>query len=533
MRLAAAVIALGFLGALPGFALRNSQETPRKGGTLRIKSFADIFKPNLDPASGAWIFITEQIFDGLVRLNYNLDIVPSLAEYWKPSDNGRVYSFYLRRGVRFHDGREMTSQDVKFSFERLLRKETNSPYYELLASKVVGAAEFREGKASEVSGFKTPDTYVFEIRWTNPYISALSLLSLSFCKILPRDLVEAQGNDFFWKPVGSGPFRFENWLRSPKLEIVGVRLERNADYFGRKAYLEAVEFSPYYTIDHFMDREIEIIPFISDRLAASGCQVLQAGPYNATCLMMSCQIPPLDRLPVRKALICGIDKDKLVRTLASGELVRQATNNYIPPRLPGFFPLDDAQSFDFNKAARILEEQGFSSEKKFPELTLFLPAARNDAKQNEFNIRFGQAVEEQLNKLGISVKVKTYRSTSEFREFKKPYLVGIKVMMDFPDAENLIRPLYYSPLGMNGTWYGYDNPGLDKLFEAAEIEPSQARRVELFRKIEKILSEDLPAVPLFSEEQRIAVQSYVRGVKVPALGFDYLDAKDIWLVRRK
>ncbi len=522
------ILALVLFLAPPDFAIRNTQEVPKNGGTLHVKAFGDVFKPNLDPTSGSWIFITEQIFDGLVRLDYNLDIIPSLAEYWRPSGDGRIYTFYLRKGVRFHDGREMTSQDVKFSFERLIHKETNSPYYELLASKVEGAPEFREGKATEVSGFKAPDKYVFEIHWNNPYVSALSLLSMSFCKVVPRDLVMRHGNDFFWKPIGTGAFKFENWLRSPKLEIVGVRLERNGDYFGRKSYLDALEFSPYYTVNHFVDREIEMIPFVSDRLAASGGQVLQGGPYNVTCLMMSCRIPPLDRLPIRKALAYGIDKDRLVQALADGDSIRQPTYNYIPPRLPGFFPIYDAQNYDLEKAGRILEEQGFAPEKRFPELTLFLPSPRND-----FNLKFSRELENQLDKLDIPLNIKYYKSLTELREFKKPFLANIRVMMDFPDAENIVRPLYYSATDNSGTWYGYDNPGLDKLFQEAEVERSRARRVELFRKMEKILGEDLPAIPLYSEERRIAVQPYVRGLKVPALGFDYVDAKDIWLVRKE
>jgi ABC-type transport system substrate-binding protein len=236
----------------------------------------------------------------------------------------------------------------------------------------------------------------------------------------------------------------------------------------------------------------------------------------------------LDRLPIRKALAYGIDKDRLVEALADGESIRQPTYNYIPPRLPGFFPIYDAQNYDLEKAARILEEQGFAPEKKFPELILFLPSPRTD-----FNLKFSRELENQLEKLEIPLNIKYYRSLTELREFKKPYLAALRVMMDFPDAENIVRPLYYSATDNSGTWYGYDNPGLDKLFQEAEVERSRARRVELFRKMEKILGEDLPSIPLYSEERRIAVQPYVRGLRVPALGFDYVDAKDIWLVKKE
>jgi len=522
---------LTLLVTLPNFGLKNSQETPRSGGTLRVKAFENNFYPDLDPASGAWVFITEQIFDGLVKLDYNLDIMPWLAEYWKASEDGKKYTFYLRRGVRFHHGREMTSQDVKFSLERLIRKETNSPYSELLTSKVVGADEFREGKADEVSGFKIPGNYIFEIQWKNPYLSALYplyLLSMGFCKVLPEDLVKTQGQSFFWKPIGSGAFRFESWLRSSRLEIVGARLERNNDYFGKKAYLDFLEFSPFFTEGNFLSRELEIIPFSSGRLAASGCQVVEGSPFNISFLMMNCLIPPLDRLPVRKALAFGIDKEKLAKAISENEIVRRVTNNYIPPRLPGFFPLDEAQGYDLDKARRILEEQGFSPERKFPELTLFLPFPRNDLHQ-----RFARELENQLEPLGISLDVRYYRSLDEIKDHRRPFLVQLTWAMDFPDAENVIRGVFSSSSTVNRICLGYDNPGLDGLLAASDVERSRIRRIDLFRKIQEILREDLPSIPLYIDEERLAIQSYVRGVKIPSLGFQYMDAKDIWLVKRE
>ena len=524
-------VSLTIFAALPNFGLKNPQEVPRSGGTLRVKAFEKTFTTDLDPASGAWVFITEQIFDGLVRLDYNLDIVPWLAEYWKASEDGKKYTFYLRPGVRFHHGRELTSRDVKFSLERLIRKETNSPYSELLTSKVVGADEFREGKADEVSGFKVPGNLIFEIQWKNPYLSALYplyLLSMGFCKVLPEDLVKAQGRNFFWKPVGSGAFRFESWLRSSRLDIVGVRLERNNDYFSKKAYLDFLEFSPLFTVDHFMANELDIIPFSSIRLAASGCQVVEGSPFNISYLMMNCRIPPLDRLPVRKALAFGIDKEKLAKVISENEIVRRVTNNYIPPRLPGFFPLDEAQSYDLDKARRILEEQGFSPERQFPELTLFLPSPRNDP-----HLRFARELENQLEPLGISLDVRYYRSLEEIKDFQRPFLVQLTWAMDFPDAENVIRGVFSSSSTVNRICLGYNNPGLDGLLAASDVERSRVRRIDLFRKIEKILGEDLPSIPLYSDEERLAVQSYVRGVKIPALGFQYMDAKDIWLVKKE
>jgi ABC-type transport system substrate-binding protein len=521
---------IGFLliFSLPDYGGRPLHpETPRAGGILRVRVFSDVFKPDLDPASGSWAIITEQIFDGLVRLDNDFSPVPSLAEYWNISEDKRRYTFFLRRGVRFHDGREMTSEDVKFSLERLVRRETNCPFREYFLQRVVGAQEFYDGKTGDVAGFKAPEKYVFEVHWRTPYPSALLLLSMSSCKILPRELVLAQGKNFFWKPIGTGPFKFDHWLRSPKLEIVGAHLERNYGYFGGGIYLQALEFSPYFTEDHFMERETDVIPFFSDRLARAGCQVLVSEPRSLSFLLLSCQIPPMDRLGVRKALAFGIDKEKLAAAAGIREIFSLATGNFIPSDWPGFFPKDDTIAYDPEMARQILYEQGFS-EKKFPELILYLPAPRNDAQ-----IRFSAELGRELEKLDISVSVKYYQSLPEIRDQTRPFLIKADWPLEFPDPENIILPLFSSRSPINIANGRYVNPRLDSLLEESERESSWSRRTELFRQMERNLEEDLPAIPLFMNEPRIAVQPYVRGLKIPSLGFDYLDVREVWLDKKE
>ncbi len=173
----AAVLVFTLLFAFPLLAAGNnrSDNGPRYGGVFRIKSFSDNFRMQLDPASpDSFIFISEQIFNTLVKLDKNLNIVPSLAEYWEISQDGKRYTFHLRKNVKFHNGSELSSEDVKFSLERLLDKNTDSPYYQYFVSRVIGAREFRDGKTKEVDGFKAVDRYTFEIHWTKPFASTLT-----------------------------------------------------------------------------------------------------------------------------------------------------------------------------------------------------------------------------------------------------------------------------------------------------------------------------------------------------------------------
>lgn len=515
------------LGVLPDFAVKPAEDVPKPGGTIRVRDFSDSFLPNLDPAKGTCVFVTEQIFDGLVKLDNNLIPSPALAEYWIPEE-GNNYIFFLRKGVKFHDGRELTSRDVKFSFERLIQRETNSPFREYFLSNIVGAQEFADGKAEEVGGFKTPDKYIFEIQCRSPYVSVLYLLSMSFCKILPRDLVLDQGKNFFWKPVGTGAFKFDSFVRTPQLVEAGVRLERNSAYFGKKAYLDALEYSPYYTEDQFVKKEIDVMPFLSERLARAGCQVLDGGLQNITFLMMSCHIPPLDRPSVRKALAYGIDKEKLAQAVQGGEFIRRTTNNFIPVQWPGFFPLDDAYKFSPEKARQMLEEQGFFTEKDFPDLFLFLPLPKNVAQS-----KFADELERQLDKIGISMTVRYFPSLRDVKDIRQPFLMKVDWAMDLPDPESIITPLFRSRSEINRSNLRYASERLDKLLEEAGMERSLSRRTELFRQMEQVLVEDLPALPVYSSGQRVALQPYVRGVKIAPLGFPYLDAKEIWLNKKE
>jgi ABC-type transport system substrate-binding protein len=520
------ILALG----LPSLLLqsrspRRQVETAKSGGTLRVRTFTlHPFKPEFDPAGAAHVFILNQIYDGLVRLDKNLNPVGSLAEYWVISDDGRRYTFFLRKGVKFHHGREVEAEDVKFSLERLVHRETKGAYYQFLTTKVVGAQEYRDGLAPDVSGFRVLDKHTFEILWKSPYISALYLLSMDFCKILPRELVQSQGGGFFSRPSGTGPFKFRNWLRNSKLDIVGVKLERNDDYLPRKPYLEAIEFSPYYTPDEFLDEKVDIIPYTSDRLAGRDIRVLEGKTFTTAFLMLSCHLAPLDRPAVRRAIAMAINKREIARAAFRLDTNPQVTDNFIPPRLPGFYPAEPKQGPNLEEARKILAQEGFAGKDDFPRFTLFLQEDGRDAEPRVYSV-----LKEELAQLGISLRLREYGGWEEVAPSKEPYLLLLHWSLDFPDPENIVLPLFFSGAGLNQSLLHYSNPRLDEMAKAAEVEQSRTARTALFRKIEQLLVEDVPAIPLFSRQHRLAVQPYVRGVKPPPLGFFYLDAKEIWL----
>lgn len=496
---------------------------PAYGGVFRIKSFADSFRVQLDPVQpDSYIFLSEQLYDGLVRLDKNAKIAPSLAEYWMISPDGKVYTFFLKKGVLFHHGEEVTAEDVKFSLERILDKEVGSPYFHFFSSRVKGASEFREGQAAGITGIRALDRYKLEIQWDRPYVPVLYLLAMHFCKILPKEKVSRQGDSFFQKPVGTGPFQFDYWIRDNKLNQVGVRLKRNESYFQRDPYLDALEFCPFYTQDHFIDGEIDCIPVISERLLQPRYRIFQDGSLQTVFLGMSCHLPPLDNPTVRRAIQAGIDKQAVIDAVTEVRYSLRATEKIIPSRIPGFFSVDDPLPFDRNKARRLIEEAGFSGGKEFPSLLLFLEFPRT-----EFKRKFAREIRDQLENLGVSISVSYFRSPDQVRESDSPYLILMDMTMHMPDPEDMIRPLF-SPQS-ESNMFGYGNPLVGNLLHASESEKSWSKRIKIFQQIEKILLDDVPVIPLYSRQNRVAVQPYVRGVAVPRLGMYYLDARKIWL----
>ena len=526
------IIRIGISGILLSLFLSASsssrdvyQPPDSQGDTFRIRNFDTTFLSRFDPAKGESVFVSQQIFDGLVRLDNDLNIVPDLAEYWDISEGGRCYTFYLRKGVRFHDGRELTAGDVEFSLRRLMDPETESPFGRLFVDKVVGGEEFAAGAADDVAGFRILDRYIFELHWKKPYVSALGLLSMSFCRILPRETVEEDGSRFFARPVGTGPFKFDGWIRSPRLDIVGVRLARNPSYFGRLPRVAMVEYSPYYTHDHFEKREIDAMPFSAD-LARLGCRVVEGGDLNVYHLMMSCANPPFDRARIRRAMALVIDRERLTQVQSSGAVRFRASYNFIPDKLPGFLPSINPVGPAPDEAYRILEEEGYFHTKEFPEILLYLPAGGKIDRAP-----FVRELTRQFETVGIRLKARDYWKLGDLADVRKPFFVLCQSSLDFPDPESVIQPLFGRSSPARWLTAGVPGPEFDVLLEEAAVESGRARYQDLFREMERMIRRDVPGIPLFAAVQRLAVQPNVRGVRIPILGTTYLDLRDVAFIR--
>src|SRR5712692_3834729 len=205
--LAALVCAL----AAPARAQEPKADGAVAGGVYRRALGHD--PATLDPARISDIYsrsVSQQIFDGLVQFDQTLAIAPALAQFWRASRDGLTWTFMLRKGVQFHHGREVTADDVVYSFTRILDPRTRSGAADLFTS-IKGAREFREGRAPSVAGLNALDRHTVQVVLADASVPFVSVLAVGHAKIVPKELVEREGDGFGLNPVGTGPFRFLRW----------------------------------------------------------------------------------------------------------------------------------------------------------------------------------------------------------------------------------------------------------------------------------------------------------------------------------
>jgi ABC-type transport system substrate-binding protein len=498
---------------------------PRAGGVLKIKAYGGSLNSDLDPAGNGYPTVIEHLYEGLVRLDHNLGILPGLADYWTISEGGKKVTFYLRKEAVFHNGQDVRAEDVKFSYERLFQLKRNPLFY-LFATRVEGGEEFWQGEASEVSGFRVLDSKTFEIDWKFPSTANFYFLASGFAKILPKNLVLSQKKRFFDKPVGAGPFKFDYWLRNSRLDIIGIRLERNDRYFSRKPYLQAIEISPYFILDDFFKDELQIVPYISYRISRNKYQIIESNTLHLVYLFFSCHLPPFDRPEVRQALKTFIEKDKLAGMASSPAYFAQVMNNYIPPYVPGFLPEDVSEIPSLGRAIETLSSHGLGNSEKPIIVYLYIEFPQKEIIQNLY-----RELRQELSPAGIKLELKLVKSLEEVRTETVPYLIYFDWLMNFPDPEFLIYPLFHSKSFLNYNYFHYRNEQVDELFEAQQSCPGFDRRVALFKQIEDHLRAEAPAIPLHFYKQRQAYQPYIKNLKSQPPGFFYINLRDAWVDR--
>jgi peptide/nickel transport system substrate-binding protein/oligopeptide transport system substrate-binding protein len=505
----------------------EKKETATPGGTYRRP--LEFNPKTLDPALSIDIHavtVIQQIFDGLVQFDKDLNVLPAIAKSWKISPDGLTYTFYLQEGVKFHNGREVTAKDFVYSFTRIIDPETKSSSSDFF-TRILGAREYIEKKTKEIKGLIPQDKHRLKIVLSEPYAPFISILAMKGAKVVPREGVERFGSLFGKSPVGTGPFKFVSMREGQE-----IGLQANQDYFEGKPFLDKIIFK----IFHGAPREKILKEFKEGNLDESFLPpeeiegVVKGGQYlflkkpilSLRFYGMNLMSRPLDIKNLRKAINFAVDKKSIISEIHKDQF--NLAKGILPPGMPGYDPRRDPYPFSEGQAAKLLAEAGFAKGRNLPPLVIW-SASRSDAAQRELN-----EIKSQLDKIGIQATLHFETNWPNFesmlRENKAPVFI-YAWYADFPDPDNFLGILFHSQSKYN--FAAYHNPNVDLLLDQARTERDYLKRMELYRKIEEIVMDDAPIIPMVNHLFQMVYQPYVRGIEVNALGGPYIPMKKIWL----
>ncbi len=505
----------------------SKKEVPTIGGIYRRP--LEFNPKTLDPALSTDIYsvtIIQQIYDGLVQFDKNLNVIPAIAKSWKISPNGLTYTFYLREGVKFHNGREVTAEDFVYSMTRIIDPKTQSPAANFL-DRVLGFKEFQERNANHLRGLNAIGKYIFEIKLSEPYSPFLSILGMNKFKVLPKEELEKSGIEFGKFPVGTGAFKFVSMKEGE--EII---LEANQDYFERRPYLDKIIFRIFHgapqekILKEFKEGNFEesFIPAeeIENVVKDKRYIFLQRPTLSLRFYGFNLLSKPLDNKKLRKAINLAIDKNTILSEIHKNQF--HLAKSILPPGMPGYDPLKNPYPFNEKQAIKLLSEVGFPNGKGVPPLEIW-SSSSSEAAQKELN-----EIKSQLNRIGIQTTIHFETNWPNFvsmlRDHKAPMFI-LAGYADIPDPDHSLGIRFHSKSQYN--YMGYHNPEVDRLIDRAKAERDYLKRMEMYRKIEGIVLEDAPIVPMVHHLFQMAYQPYVRGIEVNALGGPYIPMKKIWL----
>jgi peptide/nickel transport system substrate-binding protein len=480
----------------------------------------------LDPARISDVYgrsVAQQIFDGLVEFDQTLTIVPALAQYWKSSRDNLTWTFTLRKGVKFHNGREVTAADVVYSLTRLLDPRLKSAAADLFAN-IQGARDYREGRAASVRGITAVDASTVRVVLDEAQVPFVSMLAVGHAKIVPRDVVSQNGEAFGTAPVGTGPFRFERWERGK--EIV---LTRNPDYFdgaprlGRIVYRifageQTAAMYDEYRRGHLEDSPLPMQDYPSLVKALRGTHVKRP-MFSVRFIGINTRVKPFGDPRLRQALVYAIDREAVTESATLGRFV--VARGILPPGTLGYNPRLTGYPFDPARARALLAQAGYPEGRGLPPLTIWASVKLD--KEHQQIVHYLQAV-------GIRAE---YKYVTDWPQFSRMLTEGQFPLFqyawfaDVPDPDNFLFKLFHSKSPRNYT--GYANPQLDELLGRARNEADGQRRVDLYRRAEQMVLDDAVVIPFFHYTYERVFQPYVRAVQVSGLGDPYIPFRRIWL----
>ena len=518
------------------FCCSENPSDDRSHFVFRYNEYGNI--TSLDPAFSINlpnIWATTHLFNGLVQLNDELEVIPDIAKHWSISTDGLKYDFQLREDVFFHphpafgkkNTRKVIASDFVYSFQRLLDPKLATPGGWVLQN---------------VDQIEEIDAHRLRITLKQPFPPFLGLLSMRYCSVIPKEVVNKTGADFRKNPIGTGPFMFKNWEEDVKLVY-----RRNPHYFeideagNSLPYLEAI------AITFVPDKQSEFMLFLQGKLdflnsldnsykdellTQDGMLTekywdkikLQKGPYlNTEYLGFYLDSPsPVIQSPlIREAINIGFDREKMMVYLRNN-IGFKGDRGFIPKSLAGHLH-KQVSEYDPERAAKLVAN--------FKSKTGLSPQIKLATDPNYTDLC--EYIQRELQKIGISINVdvmppatlKQARSQGKLQMFRSNWIA------DYPDAENYLSLFYsknFSPSGPN--YMHYQNPTFDTYYEKSFKINDPIERRRLYQIMDSLVMTSYPFTPLYYDQVVRFTKKEVNGLSISPL--NDLKLKKVWKTKK-
>ena len=484
------------LALVAAAASAQSPGAPKNGGTLKVGLETSSLTNGFDPAviqgdSTGWIL--GQIAEGLLNRDLKGDFVPWLAQSWTVSKDKRVYTFKLRQGVKFHNGRVMTAGDVKFSLDRMLDPKTGSR---------------RRGELSVIDKIEVVDANTVTVHLKESFAPFLTTLSGVWAAIIPKETLNPDGT--ITHLIGTGPFALTEGSKER------VTMKKFEGYWRKgEPYIDSLTFLPVpddaARMTALRTGAVDLITSVPNQLLPAlapnksrGFELLVAPSAVWHTAIMNTTKPPFNDPRVRQAANLAIDRNMLVQALTSG-FGRVDNQNW---EKGSFWRLEgDPVKSNPAKAKALLAEAGF---KNGPLITIECkPEYRRDA----------QAIQSQLNAVGFQATIRVSDWVALNQRMKAyNFQFAISAASGYNDPDFRFSRFYLKAGPANYLAGGYENPKVTELLNAARVESDPLKRKESYQQVFDIIGRDVPSLMLFFEPRTLAWREELKDFNTNADG---------------
>jgi ABC-type transport system substrate-binding protein len=464
----------------------------------------------LDPAEIVDVtggIIAAKLFNGLLMLDDNLNVIPDIAEVWSISPDGKIYTFRLKKNVYFSNKQEVKASDFKYSFKRILDPKGKSPNAWVL-EKISGARSYMQGKAGDVSGLTVLNPYTLQITLEKPFSPFLNLLTMTAAYVVPEEEVRKWGKDFATHPVGSGPFMLREWRHNNSLY-----LERNNGYFDEKSKIEGIVYriipEDLTAVTEFELGNLDVISIpASEYRRFRGAEtwknfISSMEGINTYYLGFNCSRPPFDDPRLRRSVSRAIDRKKILDTFYEG---RGSLAQGPVPDMLRMWKAPEPYAFDPDAAREFIRGSGL----KGKTIWFFVTA-------DQEVIDIAEIIQSYLENVGLTIRIKQL----EWSSYKAAINNGeadmfwISWWADYPDPENFLFPLFHSSNhGPSGNRTRYTNKTVDALIESGQKSLSRSEQYRAYEKAEKIITEEAPWVFFWHKTDITLRQPAIRNYRI-------------------